>query len=183
VINEVLKDFDDKFILPIKQMPFNIEKILDLNKVIPTLPNPDESQYLKEAIECAGAHHYRAAIVMGWCCAIDRIHRKIMTVGFQSFNSASLTLKNQHVGKFKHWNKEFNVSTISELQQVFDRDLLVVLQGMGLLDANQAERLETCFQYRCHSAHPGEAPIDEPHVIAFFGDITTIILQNPKFAV
>jgi hypothetical protein len=183
IINEVLKDYDDKFVLPIKQTSFCIEKILDLTKVIPTLPNPDESKYLKEAVDCAAAGYYRAAIVMGWCCAIDRIQRKIMAVGFQSFNSASHALKNQNAGKFKHWNKEFKISTLSELQQVFDRDLLVVLQGMGLLDANQAERLETCFQYRCHSAHPGEAPIDEPHVVAFFGDITTIILQNPEFAV
>jgi len=66
---------------------------------------------------------------------------------------------------------------------VFDTDLLVVLEGMGLLDGNQAERLRTCFQYRNHSAHPGEAPIDDPHLIAFFSDIAAIVLQNQQFAI
>jgi hypothetical protein len=181
VLDGVLKDFDDRFILPIQQTSSKIERILDLTKLIPALPNPDESTYLKEAVECASSGHHRAAIVMGWCCAIDRIQRRIAAIGFQGFNAASTTLKNQTSGKFKRWNKEFSISTLSELQQIFDTDLIVVLEGMSLLDGNQAQRLETCFQYRCHSAHPGQAPIGEAHVIAFFTDIAEIILQNPKF--
>lgn len=183
VLDAVLKDFDDRFVLPIQQTSSKIERILDLTKLIPALPNPDESTYLKEAVECAASGHYRAAVVMGWCCAIDRIQRKIAAVGFPVFNSTSTALKNQTSGKFKRWNKEFSISMLSELQQVFDTDLIVVLEGMTLLDGNQAQRLETCFQYRCHSAHPGEAPIGEPHVIAFFTDITEILLQNSKFKV
>jgi hypothetical protein len=183
VVNRVLKDFDNKFILPIKQTSISIEKVLDLTKIIPSLPSPEESQYLKEAIECATEGHQRAAIVMGWCCVIDRMQRKIMSVGLSKFNSASTMLKNQTSGKFSHWKKEFHISTISELQQVFDNDLIIVLEGMGLLDGNQAERLKTCFQYRCHSAHPGEAPIQDAHVIAFFTDINEIVLQNSKFTV
>ncbi|MHC4075080.1 MAG: hypothetical protein ACYSRZ_01520 [Planctomycetota bacterium] len=183
VLSDVLKQFDNRFILPIKQTSFAVEKVLDLTKIIPTLADPDESLYLKEAIECAAAGYRRAAIVMGWCCAIDRIQRKIMSLGFSRFNSTSTKIKNQTSGKFKRWNKEFKISTLSELQTVFDTDLVVVLEGMGLIDGNQAERLETCFEYRNHSAHPGEAPIKDTHVITFFTDINTMILQNPKFTI
>jgi hypothetical protein len=181
IIDEVLKNFDNKFILPIKQTSFAVEKILDLSKIITTLPNPDESSYLKEAIDCAYARHYRASIVMGWCCAIDRIQRTLMSIGLSNFNAASTKIKNQTKGKFKHWNKEFNFTTLSELQTVFDSDLITILEGMELVDGNQSQRLDTCLQYRNHSAHPGEAPIDEPHIITFFTDINSIILQNPKF--
>ena len=183
VIETVLTNFDDRFILPIKQTSSRIERVLDLTKVISGLPMPEESSYLKEAVECASAGHYRAAIVMGWCCAIDRIQKKIESIGFQQFNKASTSLKNQTTGKFKRWNKEFNLTTVSELQQVFDTDLIIVLEGLALIDGNQAQRLETCFQYRCHSAHPGDAPIGEAHVIAFFTDITEIILKNPRFTI
>jgi len=109
------------------------------------------------------------------------MQKKILALGFDSFNNASRTLKSQTSGKFKRWNKEFAVTTMSELQMIFDSDLIVVLEGMGLLDGNQAQRLETCFQYRNHSAHPGEAPIEPAHVISFFTDINGIILQNQKF--
>lgn len=183
VVNTTLKKFDDNFLLPIKQTSFAIEKVLDLTKIIPTLPNPNESQYLQEAIECAASGHRRAAIVMGWCCVINRIQREIMSIGFAKLNSTSTNLKNQTSGKFKRWNKEFSVSTISELQQIFDNDLITILEGMGLIDGNQAQRLETCFQYRNHSAHPGGAPVGDPHVVTFFSDINEIIFQNSHFAV
>ena len=98
---------------------------------------------------------------MGWCALVDKIQKKIIRIGLNQFNATSTKLKAQTSGKFKRWNKEFSVSTLSELQAVFDTDLIVVLEGMGLLDGNEAERLETCFQHRNHSAHPGEAPIAE----------------------
>ena len=181
-LNAIIKDYDDKFVLPILQSADNVTEILDLRKLLPGLVNPDESEYLKEAISCAEGRFYKAAIVMGWCAAIDRMQKKILALGFDSFNNASRTLKSQASGKFKRWNKEFSVTTLSELQTIFDNDLIVVLEGMGLLDGNQSQRLETCFQYRNHSAHPGEAPIEPAHVISFFTDINKIILQNQKFA-
>lgn len=183
VISEALQDFDDRFILPVQQQATEVESLLDLQKLIPGLADPGESEYLQEAIDCASAGFKKAAIVMGWCAAIDRMQRKVLALGLVSFNAASTKLKNQTSGKFKRWNKEFAVTTLGELQTVFDTDLIVVLEGMGLLDGNQAERLETAFQYRNHSAHPGQAPIEDAHVVAFFTDINKIVLQNPKFAV
>ncbi len=182
-IDSVLKGFDDHFLLPIKQTPSAVNTVFELQKLVPTITNPAESEYLREAIDCANAGYRKAAVVLGWCAAVDRLQRKVLAVGLQKFNDTSSALKNKTTGKFAKWNKEFKVTTLSELQSVFDTDLLVVLEGMGLLDGNQAERLRTGFQYRNHSAHPGEAPIDDPHLIAFFTDIATIVLQNPQFAI
>lgn len=180
-LTAALRKFDDRFILPIKQSPTEIESIIDLQKLVPDLADPDESDYLREAVECANNGHKRAAIVMGWCAVVDKMQKKLVLVGLEAFNKASTKLKNQKSGKHKKWNKEFAVSSIGDLQTVFDTDLIVVLESMGLIDGNQAERLRTCFQYRNHSAHPGEAPIDDAHVVAFFTDINAIVLQNPTF--
>ena len=180
-IDAILAGFDDKFILPIQQTSLRIEAVLDLRKLIPGLSDPDESDYLTEAIECATYGHRRASVVMGWCAAIDRIQRKLLGIGLHKFNQASTALKNQTSGKFKKWNKEFAVSTLSELQAVFDSDIIVVLEGMQLIDANQADRLRVAFQYRNQSAHPGSAPIEDAHLVAFFTDVSAIILQNPAF--
>jgi hypothetical protein len=181
VLDRTLRKFDDNFILPIQQSATEVESVFDLQKLVPGLADPEESAYLKEAVECAESGHRRAAVVLGWCAAIDKIQRKIIRVGLDKFNATSRRLKAQTSGKYKRWNKEFSVSTLAELQTVFDTDLIVVLEGMELLDGNEAERMETCFQYRNHSAHPGEAPIAEPNVVAFFSDISAIILQNHKF--
>lgn len=180
-INAILTKFDNKFILPIKQTSLNIENTFDLQKIIPTLSNPTESDYLQEAVNCANAGFMRAAIVLGWCATIDKIQKKIMKIGLDKFNRKSQELKTQTSGKFRNWNKGVQANTLSELQTVFDTDLIVVLEGMELLDGNRADRLRVCFQYRNQSAHPGDAPIEEPHLVAFFTDINSIILQNPNF--
>ena len=181
VVNRTLKKFDDRFVLPIKQSATEIENIFDLQKLVPGLPNPDESDYLKEAVECAAAGHRRAAIVLGWCAVIDKFQQKIMRLGLDKFNAMSTKIKAQTSGKYKRWNKEFNVSTLSELQSVFDSDIVIILDGMGLIDGNEADRLEMCFTYRNQSAHPSAAPIADPNVVAFFSDITAIVLANPVF--
>lgn len=180
-INEVLNKFDDKFILPIKQTGTEFKSFLDLRKILATSQSSDETLYLKEAINCAESGFWRAAIVMGWCATIDKIQKKIIQMGFEKFNQTSVQMKSQPKGKYRRWNKEFSVTTLAELQEVFDSDLILVLEGMGILEGNQTERLFSCFQYRNHSAHPGQAPIEEPHVIIFFNDINSIILNNPLF--
>lgn len=180
-LTAILKDYDDKFVLPIQQTTESVSKILDLRKLLPGLTNQDESDYLKEAIACAESGFHKAAVVMGWCAAIDRMQKKILALGLDAFNNASRALKDQTSGKFKRWNKEFDISTLSELQTVFDSDLVIVLEGMGLLDGNQSQRLESCCQYRNHSAHPSEAPIEPAHVVSFFTDISMIVLQNKNF--
>jgi hypothetical protein len=66
---------------------------------------------------------------------------------------------------------------------VFDTDLLLILEFLGLLDSNQNARLRYCFDMRNHSAHPGQAPITGENLYSFFSDISQIVLKNAKFAI
>lgn len=164
-------------------MSMAVESVFDLQKLVAGLTDPGESDYLKEAVDCANAQFKKAAIVMGWCAGIDRIQKKIQMIGFGKFNATSTTMKNQTSGKFKSFTKEFKVTTLGELQTVFDSDLIKICECMNLLDGNESDRLITVdFQWRNHSAHPGNAPIEDPHLVAFFTDINNIILTNPKFS-
>lgn len=181
VLGGALKDFKNRFVLPIQQTAISVETPFDLMKLVAGLTDADEGEYLTEAIACANQGHRRAAIVMGWCAAIDRVHKTVQLLGFASFNAASGKAKSQTTGKHKNWNKQFAVTTMGDLQAVFDRDLIVVLETMELIDSNQADRLRTDFEYRNQSAHPGQAPIEDPHLVAFFTDICSILLLNPAF--
>lgn len=177
----ILKHWKNDLVLPIQQMPGISEKE-QLTELVARVPDADQNEYLVEAVACAEAGYLRAAVVMGWCAVVDKIHRKLVALGLDNFNAASKTLKGQTSGRFKRFNKEFKVTTGSELQEVFDNDLLWILEGIGLIDSNEGDRLRVMFAYRNQSAHPGDAPIGEPHIIAFFSDVVEIVLANPDFA-
>lgn len=180
-LKEALRKFKDRYVLPIQQASFQVETVFDLSNLVDGLSDADESDYLSEAIACSNAGHQRAAIVMGWCAAIDRIQRKLQFIGFSAFNDASAAVQAQQSGRNKHWNKRFSITSIGELQAVFDRDLIVIIEAMELIDSNQADRLRTDFEYRNQSGHPGLAPIEDAHVVAFFTDICSIVLLNSEF--
>jgi len=178
-LGDVLKSYDDDLILPVQQHSGGVGST-NLRPFLAQIPTADVSEYLEEAVKCAEANLIRGAIVLGWCAVVDRIHRSIQAQGLDKFNKCSSRLKAQASGRFKRFNKEFKITTVAELQEVFDTDLLWILEGMSLIDNNQGDRLRTCFQYRNQSAHPGQAPIGRHQLAAFFDDITQIVLANSK---
>lgn len=181
-LGNALKNFKNRFVLPIQQTAIEVETIFDLRKLIEELSDAEDSEYLQEAIDCANAGYRRASVVMGWCAVIDRIQKRIQSLGFAKFNAASRSVKNQSSGKYKRWNKEFSVTSLADLQEIFDRDLIVVVENMGLLDGNQAERLnDVDLRWRNQSVHPTSPPIEDPHLVAFFTDIVRMVLANPSF--
>ena len=182
-LDRLCKPFRNELILPVQQSGGSSPQAGALDTFFATLSSTDESEYMEEAINCAKSKYYKAAVVLGWCACIDRIHRKIEKDGFTNFNVTSSQMASQAKGRYRKFNQTQNVGTISELRQVFDTTILWVVEGMGLIDLNQHTRLKSCFDMRCHGAHPGEAPITEYNLLSFFSDLDKIVLSNPKFAV
>ena len=119
---------------------------------------------------------------MGWCACIDHVQKKVAAVGFGEFSRTSERIANQTKGRFKKYNKKFAVDSLAELRsQVFDEDLLTVVEGMGLIDNNQFRRLRACLDMRNQAAHPGEAPITPYNLMSFFSDIVEIVLKSEQF--
>jgi len=140
-----------------------------------------EGDYLDEAQRCLSAQALRGCIVLGWCATVARIHSKIEEIGFDKFSKATEEMAAKTTGRFKPFTKKYLVESRSELQRIFDTDILFILEYLQLVDSNQHARLRHCFDLRNHSAHPGEAPITGENLYSFFSDITQIILKNPKF--
>jgi hypothetical protein len=183
ILQGILKGFRDDLIIPLQTQPKNVAKVSLLSRVLDGLTSTEENVYLKEAIDCASHNFYRAAVVLGWCAAVDRIHKTIEKEGFPKFNITSASMASERAGRFKKFTSMQNVSTLSELREVFDTILLWVIEGMEYIDSNQHTRLRSCFDMRCQCAHPGDAPITEFNLLSYFSDINEIILKNPKFAV
>lgn len=181
VLNEIIPPFRDDLIIPAKQGNFAAAPPSAFDTFFASLGNPDENEYLQEAIACARAEHFRAAAVLGWSAAIDRIHRKIEKLGFRQFNVASAQLASQQAGRYKKFNQVQNVNSIGEMREVFDTIVLWIIEGMALIDPNQHTRLRSCFDMRCQSAHPGDAPITSFNLLSFFSDLDQIVFSNAKF--
>jgi hypothetical protein len=142
----------------------------------------DEGEYLDEAQRCLSVNALRACVVLGWCATIARIHKKIEEIGFDKFSQVTVEMAGKTTGRFKFFTKKQSIQSRSELQTVFDTDLLWVLEYLQLIDNNQHQRLRHCFEFRNNSAHPGLAPIKGPNLYSFYSDISEIILKNERFA-
>ena len=182
-IDSLIRPFRDELIIPAQRGELEKAPPSAFNSFFASLTNPDENEYLIEAVACAQSGYFRAAAVLGWSAAIDRTHRKIEAIGFANFNVTSAQMASQKTGRFKKFNQVQNINSLSELREVFDTLVLWVIEGIGLIDSNQHTRLRSCFEMRCQSAHPGEAPITQFNLLSFFSDIDQIILSNPKFNV
>lgn len=180
-LQAILKPFRGELIIPLQTQPKERSKASLLSEILKDLPIPSENEYLKEAIECARHNYYRAAVVLGWCATIDRIHHVIEKEGFQKFNVTSSTMASQTKGRFKRFNSVQNISSISEIREVFDTIVLWILEGMSFIDSNQHTRLRSCFDLRCQCAHPGDAPVTEYNLLSYFSDLNEIVLKNENF--
>jgi|ERR1035437_5577182 hypothetical protein len=184
ILDNLTHHFRDEFILPLQRNEIQPRrKASQFSQFVAGLSDADESAYFKEALDCADQGFLRAAAVMGWSAAIDRIHRKIERSGFAAFNTVSAQMASQTKGRYKHFNQKQNIASLSELREVFDNIILWIIEGMGLIDSNQHTRLKSCFEMRCQCAHPGEAPITEYNLMSFFSDIQKIVLENSAFTV
>jgi len=181
-LDSITKKFRDDLILPVQQNKVSLLASPTLfDQFLSTISASDEGEYFTEAISCAKAGFLRAATVLAWCTAIDRIHHKIVDIGLSHFNVTAAFMASQKTGRFKKFNKTFSVNSLSELREVFDNDVLWVIEGMSLIDSNQHTKLRSCFDLRNQSAHPGEAPITEYNLVSAFSDIDQIVLKNDKF--
>ena len=181
-LDAIIKPFKDELLVPSQQGTLQGHAPTAFDAFFALLTSAEEGDYLAEAIACANAKHYRAAAVLGWSAAIDRIHRVIDARGIDKFNAMSQQMHVATAGRYKRFNNKGQiVANIGELREVFDTAILWVIEGMQLIDTNQHARLSACFEIRCHSAHPGDAPITPYNLMSFFSDLEQIVFKNPKF--
>jgi hypothetical protein len=182
VLGDLARSFRKDLVLPAHTAVSDEAEPTAWEGFLRDLPVGIEGEYFREALECAQEELFRAAAVMGWCACVDQIQRKVVAIGLGTFNKTSEKIAGQTKGRFKRFNKKFSVDSLSELRaQVFDEDLLIVVEAMGLIDNNQFRRLRTCLEMRNQAAHPGEAPITQYNLMSFFSDVVEMVLKNENF--
>lgn len=182
LLQQAEKSVSTDFLIPVLKFQANIKKHGSFSNILASAQG-DEPDYLKEAVECAELGFFRAAIVLGWCAAVDRLQKKVLAVGLDRFNNASAQMAAMTSGRYKRFNKKFEIHNLSDLRMsVFDSDLLWVLEFLGVIDGNEHEKLSICFTIRNTCAHPGDASPSPENVASFFSDINVHVLQNKKLS-
>jgi hypothetical protein len=181
-LNQILLKFKDELILPLSINPDtnNVKRFQGFFDDVAALP---ENDYINESLSCAELSFTRAATVLGWSATVYRFHSVIEQIGFNIFNDTSVRLSALDQGRFKRYSKKFSITSRNELNEVFDTDVLWILEGMGLIDLNEHARLRGCFDLRCQAAHPCNATITDHNLLSFYSDIKEIVFKNQKFSI
>ena len=144
IIEEILDDFKDDILVAVMKSAGKIASTADLVKILENVTE-EEKEYLNEALGCARHGFFRGSMVLVWSAAIHRMQKVVEKLGLDKFNKKSEEMKNISEGRFRRFNKSFNIHSLSELRAtVFDTDLLWVLEYWSLIDANQHQRLSIC---------------------------------------
>jgi hypothetical protein len=181
-LDPIARSFHVDILVPVQKHQAALSKYPSLDAVLSHAQGL-EVDYLREAVDCAELGKRRAAIILGWCAAVNRMHTYVQREGFAKFNRASVEMSAITSSRYKRFNKKYEIQNLSDLRMtVFDGDLLWVLEFMVAIDGNQHERLGICFTMRNTCAHPGEATVSDENVLSFFSDIDSLVFSNPKFA-
>src|SRR5579864_5512953 len=133
----LLKHFDEDLSSPVLFAHLDAPTDPRLESLIAAVPYADQKGYLDEALRCLKVDGKRAATVLGWCAAMHQIHCKIEEMGFDLFNTKATDLASQKKGRFKSFDGIAPINSISDLRETPDRKVLIVIDGMNLIESNQ----------------------------------------------
>ena len=135
------------------------------------IPDLDERGYIQEALTCLDPRlkAYRASILMGWAGAVYHLRKQVEKVGFDKFCQ---TFERLSLGKVK------KVNTIDDLEYYQEKDFLLVIEKMGIIDKAIRIQLETCLDLRNACGHPTQVSPQIHKVKSFFEDIIQYALSR-----
>jgi hypothetical protein len=128
----------------------------DLRKNLPKIANPDTRSYLEEAIKCAEAGYFRAAVIMSWVGAISILYDYVIKSKLTEFNKeASRRDSKWKIAKFR-----------DDLALMKESDFLDILESISIIGKSVKIELKKRLDLRNGCGHPNSLKIGENIVAA-----------------
>jgi len=182
ILDEIQDRFNDSLLLPVLVSAGEIINVSHLEKILEKISDDDEREYLEQAIGCAHHNFLSASVVMGWCAAVNRMHRMIENKwGFPRFTQITEEMAQNKKGPYKTFRMSYEVSNLGDLRQVPDRVTMFALKHEGLVTANQYKKLDKCLLERNLAAHPGETKTNPEDLASFYRNLKDLVFDNSKF--
>lgn len=140
-------------------------EIEELEKLVFTLQNKDEIEYLIEAISCFRVGALRAGIVFSWASAARFLQNKCIEKGFKQINNALQTL-NPGAKQIK---------VLEDFETIKDITLLSIALRLKITSKHQKSQLENNLDLRNHCGHPSSYIPEINKAKAFVEDIVNLM--------
>ncbi len=155
-LSAVLSKFTAQIIIPVIRYEGSPSQVLSRQIMDEFVGNvtADEHAYLEEAARCLAHRCNRASIMMLWTASMARLHGAIEKLGYNTYNAALDKLSQKKGYPFNKISKT-NITSLPELQNCRDFDLLVVGMELWKYDLQVFEELSRLLGIRNNAAHPG----------------------------
>ncbi len=139
--------------------------VSELNKLLANIKDPIVKAFVQESVNCLRIGALKAAIVLLWAGAVRTIQEKTLLKGAPQVN-AELE---------KHDQKARTIKKIEDFQYVREETLLLVAEGVGVLDKTTRGILHTNLQTRNGCGHPNKYNPGPAKAKSFIEDVAGIV--------
>jgi hypothetical protein len=139
----VRADLDAKY----GEAPSSIAVAKLLSELPSKVPGTDESEFLRETLNCYRVKAFRSAIVMAWNLAYDHLLRWLLA------DQARLQTFNQRI-TVRYPKKQVQVAAFDDFEDLKESELIEVANSAGLLNGGVVKVLDKELKRRNSAAHP-----------------------------
>jgi hypothetical protein len=141
--------------------------VSELNKLLASIKDPVVHAFVQESVNCLRIGALKAAIVLLWAGAVRTIQEKTLAKG--------ATLVNAELQK--HESKARTIKKVEDFQYVREETLLLIAEGVGVLDKTTRGILHTNLQTRNGCGHPNSYNPGPAKAKSFIEDVAGIVFK------
>jgi hypothetical protein len=145
----------------------------DLRLLLGHISNPEENEFLKEAINCFEISAYRAAIVMVWNLTIDHIYEYILKYEQSNFNLALAKNMDKRI-------KICTVNTKDDFGEIPEGKFIEFCRSVNIISNDIRKILDTKLGIRNSYAHPSNIKVIESKATEFIEDLVNNVVLKYK---
>jgi hypothetical protein len=157
----------------IEKRPIKAKISNDLRQLLSHIKNPNENDFLTEAINCFEISAYRASIVMVWNLTIDHIYEYILKHDLPNFNAALAKNTDKRV-------KISSVSTKDDFSEIPENKFIEFCKSANIISNDVRKILDAKLGIRNSSAHPSNIRVGENKATEFIEDLINNVIIKFK---
>lgn len=141
--------------------------VSELNNLLASLKDPIVKAFVQESVNCLRIGALKAAIVLLWAGAVRTIQERTFARGIAQVNAEMQ----------KHDPKARTIKKVEDFQYIREEALLLVAEGVGVLDKTTRGILHTSLQTRNGCGHPNNYNPGPAKAKSFIEDVAGIAFR------